>query len=96
MFTKLFTVLATSAAALSITAAPAQAQQYCDYIEGHQLCATAGIGQDHIVITGPQYRESGTVTCRNYRVTDWSSNGNMSQYEADEFFTSYCSGRGNT
>ena len=75
---------------------PAQAQQYCDYFEGHQVCATAGVGQDHITVRGPQYRESGTVTCRNYRATDWSSNGNMTQAEASEFFTAYCSGRGNT
>ena len=75
---------------------PAQAQQFCDYFEGHQLCATPGVGQDHITIRGSIYRESGTVSCRNYRVTDWSSNGNMTQAEANEFFTAYCSGRGNT
>ena len=96
MFTKLFTVLATSATALTVTAAPVQSQHLCDWIEGHKMCATVGVGQDHITINGPLYRESGTVTCRHHRATDWSSNGNMTQAEANEFFNSYCSGRGNT
>ena len=75
---------------------PARAQHFCDMFDGHQLCATVGVGQDHITVRGPMYRESGVVTCRNYRAVDWSSNGNMTQQEASEFFTAYCSGRGNT
>ena len=57
---------------------------------------TLGHGQDYVTIDGPQYRESGTVVCRNHVTLDWSSRGNMSQAEADAFFDGYCEGRGTT
>lgn len=98
MMTKFFTVLATTAAALTLTAAPTpvQAADVCQVYEGHTLCVTLGHGQDYVTIDGPQYRESGTVVCRNYVALDWQSRGNMTQAEADAFFTGYCEGRGTT
>ena len=98
MMTKFFTVLATSAAALTLTAAPTptQAADICQVHQGHTLCVTLGNGQDYVTIDGPLWRESGTVVCRNYVTLDWESRGNMSQAEADAFFDGYCEGRGTT
>ena len=95
MISKMMAVV-VSAATMMIAPAPVSAQTVCNVYEGHQMCATLGYGVDHITVEGPQYRESGTVKCVNYESIDWTSTGNMSQYEAEEFYDGYCEGRGTT
>ena len=53
-------------------------------------------GYDTLTVRGPGINEKMNIQCRNYRVSDWNSYGNLSQSQADEFAAEFCSGRGTT
>lgn len=100
---KLFSIfsLAPLAAAMAVgLATPAQANDMCFYEDGFQVCITnlalTTGGFDSLTVRGPGVNEKMNIQCRDSRVTDWNSYGNMSQSDAHEAAVEFCSGRGTT
>ena len=93
-------LFASGVAIVAAVEAPAKASNMC-FSEGPVTVCVESVaftpnGFDTLTVRGPGINEKMNIQCRNYRVADWNSYGNLSQSMADSFAADFCSGRGTT